>query len=925
MSYRTLHRGSRHLTRVRSIFRAGLAVAALTAAGAAEAQDFVLTNIQPVDVQSIEGLAYDPTDPTGTIWFEPMMRDSATTPPSYRLNLDLEIKNDTPDWQRLDSVEVDYLGTGAASLQLVGDNLVRYDSTYYVYGSGSNTKRGVIGNGGFGSSGLIIQRNLIEDDMKYGTARDVETYTVPGFGTRIAVAGERRTLIGDPPEVEGDPYTLDRQPVLALFDAGGSLLDTRDSMGQQLNLIEDLGDGRFLVAGKNGDASIFIQRLFLYDFDQDGAAIDANEINLDETFSGDGTLTMSFDGCEVSAPVGLESTATDAGMRYTVAVPLLCGDGERTGIAMMNSNGALVSEFGDWGKMILTGPNDEPTKPGGLAPVVVDDLGDGVAWLAATAGEGCFEGDYSACIFALARLTLDAQEGGLEWTEVEFDDATYADVNAIDVDIEGRPVLAGNVTVDETSRAALVRFTYEGDLDYTFGLADNGVSLAEIGAESTVVNDVIVTADQNYWTALRLGYDTGISGIDYTFGVAAFNGSDGSLAWSYDAGFNGEWEHRIVPNHLNYGSIFEADPTGIAWALEEDGFGRVMVVGHVISDHADFVPDKWYGGPTTMALARFLPSGSPESRRWLAPGSKMKLRIPEDRDFDPAPTDVSIKFDFLGGTIVDLQVDRSAQPLWSNAVITNPVAGSYLMPFRHTELNFNEAVTVGAHHLWHHHRHSEGNRFAYDLGIARWNGAKWTGVEAGGDPDVIEDRRSWNVPVVAMASGEVVSCRRSSVDNPLGGRDGDANFVKVQHAFDAVDKLEREYVSYVHLKEESIPEDVCPLICPEDDPDCNPEFDGVDPDGREIPEALRPSVSAGQTIGRVGNTGNSGSPHLHIHVETGAGGEPGDPYQGNIPLLFQNVMIANRYNPAGDEINPTDWYSINNMAIPSAYLAIPLP
>ena len=173
MSNRTPHRGSRHLTRAHSLFCAGLAVAALTSSGAVEAQDFVLTNIQPVDVQSIEGLAYDPTDPTGSIWFEPMMRDSATTPPTYRLNLDLEIKNDTPDWQRLDSVEVDYLGTGAAALNLVGDNLVRYDSTYYVHGSGTKTKRGVIANGGFGSSGLIIQRNLIEAELFGPLAGDV--------------------------------------------------------------------------------------------------------------------------------------------------------------------------------------------------------------------------------------------------------------------------------------------------------------------------------------------------------------------------------------------------------------------------------------------------------------------------------------------------------------------------------------------------------------------------------------------------------------------------------------------------------------------------------------------------------------------------------------------------------------------------------
>jgi len=887
------------------------------------AQDFVLTNIQPVNVESIVGTSYDPTVPTGTVWFEPQMRTNASTPPSYRLNLDLELRNDTPDWQRLDSVEVEYFGTSEPSLFLVGDNLTRYDSTYYVHSVPSDTtKRGVIGNGGFGSNGLIVQRNLVEGDMKYGTAHDIETYFVPGRGTRIAVAAERRTLIGEPPNIPGDPYRLSRTPVLALFSTEGSLLDTRDSIGEELNLIEDLGDGRFLVAGKNSDDSIFVQRLFLYDLDQDGAAINYNEINLDDGFSGDGTLTLNFAGCTVRSLAGLESAETDAGMRYTVAASLICGDGERIGIAMMNSNGALENEFGELGKMVAAGPNEEPITAGGLAPIEVDS--EGVAWLAATSGEGCHEGNSSACNFALARLDLESQQGALDWNEVHFDDSKHASVNAIDIDIEGRPILGGSVSVDGTQHAALVRFDHEGDLDFAFGPDGNGRSLTEIGADSTVVSDVIVTADQNYWVALRLGWDTGVSGIDYNFGVAGFNG-DGSLGWSYDTGTQGEWEHRAVPTHLNYGSIFESGPTSSAFALEEDTFGRVMVVGHVISGHSDFVSDSWYGGPTTMAMARFLPNGEPESRRWLAPGAKMKLKIPEDRDFDPAPTDISVKFDFLGGTIVDFQVDRDAQPLSSNAVISNPLAGGYLMPFSDTELAADEVVTVGAHHLWHHHRHSEGNRFAYDLGIGRWNGVKWTGVEAGGDSDVIEDRLAWNFPVAAMASGEVISCRNISEDNPLGGREGSANFVTIQHSFDAVDKLEREYVSYVHLKQGSIPDSVCPLICPEDDEDCDPLSEGVDPDGREIPEALRPSINAGQMIGRVGNSGNSGSPHLHIHVNTGAGGEKGDPYQGNIPLLFQNVMIADRYNPAGDEIDPTDWYSINNFAIPSFYLAIPLP
>ncbi len=167
-----------------------------------------------------------------------------------------------------------------------------------------------------------------------------------------------------------------------------------------------------------------------------------------------------------------------------------------------------------------------------------------------------------------------------------------------------------------------------------------------------------------------------------------------------------------------------------------------------------------------------------------------------------------------------------------------------------------------------------------------------------------------------------MACRRSAPDNEPGNIAGEPeNFVRIQHSFDAMDKSQREYVSYVHLRKESIPLGVCPLICPEDDPECDVEVDGEDPDGRNLPVPI--PVTLGQMVGRVGNSGKTSAPHLHIGLTTGAGGESGDPVAGAIPILFQDVWLGNRYDAGGNEIDPVEWYPIHNLALPQSYLVRP--
>jgi hypothetical protein len=371
---------------------------------------------------------------------------------------------------------------------------------------------------------------------------------------------------------------------------------------------------------------------------------------------------------------------------------------------------------------------------------------------------------------------------------------------------------------------------------------------------------------------------------------------------------------------LNYGSYLEADIQADPVAIAVDNEDRFIVVG---SASSGLITESPWAGPLSIALARFLPFGEPDSRRWVKPGGTLRIAVPEDRTFShPAPNGVIIRLDFQGGTIDDWNIQRDAAPLIQNAVTSAPAPGGYLFPIPPYELAFDEAATVSAHPLMHHHRHGAGNRFAYDIGIGRWDGTKWNGAS---DAPLKGNagHRVWDRDVRAMAAGVVVACRRSSEDNSPGEISGaPANFVEIQHAFDLVDKSQQEYVSYLHLRQDSIPPAVCPNMCPEGSPGCNVATEGVDPDGRRLPVPV--PVMAGQIIGRVGNSGTSTNPHLHVHVSTGAGGEEGDPYAGNIPLLIQQIFLGNRYDPLGNQIEPSPWFGAHNVALPHGYLVIPL-
>ncbi|HEX6904671.1 MAG TPA: hypothetical protein VF789_33495 [Thermoanaerobaculia bacterium] len=876
--------------------------------------DLTLLNLQPVDAGDFIGLQYDPAVPGARVLFEPLQPTQLTIP-SYRTNMDFEVRNDEGIWLRLDSLRVEYPGSAMPALVVPGDQLLGYDSTFYTFEpKDPDKKRPAIINGGFGATGLVLQRNFDDDHLPYGRALDVVAYKPTGWvSSAYAVVGYQQYQNGPLPETPQDPPNVAHAGFLARYDAAGSLVSHRFFKGNAMEALTELGNGSFLAVGRDGDA-MTVRRLILYGV-KDGDATETDQITTDVSFGQEGLLQMTFeDGgtpCSIARIAG--ATAVNAS-KYMVAAALYCDRQERAGLALIDSDGDLVSTFGNQGKLVLSGPGGTPVRPVALAKKQ-SVLGPFVAWMAArTGGEDCFSGPHEGCQFGLTRLTLSGQDAGYGWVQTTFPEADNAIPQDMVVDSRGRVFIGGYAAAGTVRYASLARFTSTGALDAGFG--DSGLTGTLIGGRDASIASLALTKNGSLAAGLGIYHEAAETNL--AFGAALFS-SAGALMWSHDSVQAGTlWQHNRPGQSLDYGSYLEADIHGIPEAIAVDGDDRVLAVGGIASGIIDDAP---WAGPVSIAVARYLPFGEPDSRRWVKPGQTLKIEVPEDRTFSqPAPSGVIVRLDFQGGTLDDWNFQRDAAPLIQNAVDSNPAPGGYLFPIPPSELAFDEAATVSGHVLSHHHRHSAGNRFAYDIGIGRWDGSKWNGA-AGGEGNAAE--LAWNRAVRAMADGVVVACRRSSEDNPPDGINGEpANFVEIQHAFDVLDESRQEFVSYYHLRKDSIPLSVCPNICPEDNPGCDASREGVDPDGRRLPTPV--PVAAGDEVGRVGNSGTSTTPHLHVHVSTGAGGDEGEPGAGSIPLLFQQIMLGDRYDALGNQIEPSPWFGAHNMALPHTYLVRPL-
>ncbi len=142
-------------------------------------------------------------------------------------------------------------------------------------------------------------------------------------------------------------------------------------------------------------------------------------------------------------------------------------------------------------------------------------------------------------------------------------------------------------------------------------------------------------------------------------------------------------------------------------------------------------------------------------------------------------------------------------------------------------------------------------RWAYDLLVTR------DGKSHKGDGAICADYYIDDLPVLAPADGLVHAVRDGDPDMPIGelggGTDPGGNQVILEVA-------SNEYLFLCHLRPGSI------LVKPGD------------------------RVRAGQPLARVGNSGNTSEPHLHIHLQD----TPDLGLGEGIPLLFHDYRSAGR-------------------------------
>lgn len=240
----------------------------------------------------------------------------------------------------------------------------------------------------------------------------------------------------------------------------------------------------------------------------------------------------------------------------------------------------------------------------------------------------------------------------------------------------------------------------------------------------------------------------------------------------------------------------------------------------------------------------------------------------------PFPTSVRIELSFLDGD-PPLVYTRELIPYPGHLPGQN-----YQWPFF--------AEDLGLFELWHTDaRHGGGIQvFAMDLGMQGWDGTKWNEFRPGTDGSKNEDYRCYGRRVYAMADGYVDDFQNDLADNSKPGvidpDNGGGNYIRIVHGTDTV--------LYTHLMPKELNKDLLSKGAP---------------------------VKKGQFLGRVGNSGNSLAPHLHIDAIrqlTPGGG-------AHRPMLFEGadyVAVSEYQRP----VPKAKWSELEGATTPSDWCFI---
>ncbi|RYZ44241.1 MAG: M23 family metallopeptidase [Myxococcaceae bacterium] len=169
-----------------------------------------------------------------------------------------------------------------------------------------------------------------------------------------------------------------------------------------------------------------------------------------------------------------------------------------------------------------------------------------------------------------------------------------------------------------------------------------------------------------------------------------------------------------------------------------------------------------------------------------------------------------------------------------------------------------------------------------DLKAARFDTttSRFTGVKLPFADYAVNPKNSdwviYGLPVSAIADGEVITCWRNAPeglkpavhggdDVPHPGRTANPPIIPRSGNHLNIRTSDGKVILYAHLQPGTIPEALCPF----NDTYVADAEDRVGDLPREVmvPTAQRAFVKRGQFIGRVGSSGASSGPHLHVHLK----------------------------------------------------------
>lgn len=200
-----------------------------------------------------------------------------------------------------------------------------------------------------------------------------------------------------------------------------------------------------------------------------------------------------------------------------------------------------------------------------------------------------------------------------------------------------------------------------------------------------------------------------------------------------------------------------------------------------------------------------------------------------------------------------------------------------------------------------------------DFNVRRWNGSSWSGGTGNSQNNQHYD---WNVPLYAPANGRIVSCWRNFPDDPTptGAQppNNDEIFTGGNHLVILTEG--GNAISLNHLKQDTIPVSLCPSNPGNEqypsDVGKTSDKEGAWRVAAYIEPADRPRVREGQLLGRVGNSGNSGGPHLHTSMKpvTGEDNFGREELGSSAPMKFRHGW-AHRFE-ISQQHTPEGWYRL---------------